>query len=391
MSTDSGSIESIGYPLAFEAAPDALILPALPREDGVHRVRTMARALAGMQKEALIQNAQDGTVWRVVCDEGPWLNGTDLAPFPLAFFAAGLASSMMTEVLAEAIDRGVQLDSLRMTQDNFFTMEGSALRGTMRASVQPMQVNITIRGNTSADSLKDMATSALQRRCPAVHCLHEALTSGFAVRANGDLLSWPGVAADHVMGLADPAMLFDQARPVSPDLPAIISKSEAVGTGAGDAVGLQTQQKRVVHVRSECSVLKDGLKAIEVQCIQPAGSRFLMLSDDTRASGGQGRAPDGLAYLAAGAAFCFMTQIGRYAQIVKQELHAYRIIQDTVHRTDGDTLPGQPAIETLVVLDTAEPAEQSIKLAQMGEQTCYVHAAFRTQTRTELDFNTHGA
>jgi uncharacterized OsmC-like protein len=56
-----------------------------------------------------------------------------------------------------------------------------------------------------------------------------------------------------------------------------------------------------------------------------------MLSDDSRASGGQERAPDGLAYLAAGVAFCFMTQIGRYAQITRQKLSGYRIIQETAH------------------------------------------------------------
>ena len=76
MGIDTVSIESIGHPLAFPAEPGSLNLNALPSQDGVKRVRTMARTLAGMQKEAIIQNGPDGTVWRVVCDEGPWLNGT---------------------------------------------------------------------------------------------------------------------------------------------------------------------------------------------------------------------------------------------------------------------------------------------------------------------------
>lgn len=42
-----------------------------------------------------------------------------------------------------------------------------------------------------------------------------------------------------------------------------------------------------------------------------------------RASGGDGRdaAPSPLAYLAAGVAFCFMTQLGRYAEIMKEAYH----------------------------------------------------------------------
>ncbi len=114
------SIESIGHPLAFPVEPGGLDLEALPPEDGAMRVRTMARTLAGMQKEAIIQNGPAGNVWRVVCDEGPWLNGTDLAPFPLAFFAAGLDSSFMSEILGEAGDRDLRIDSLSLVQDNFF-------------------------------------------------------------------------------------------------------------------------------------------------------------------------------------------------------------------------------------------------------------------------------
>ncbi len=115
-----------------------------------------------------------------------------------------------------------------------------------------------------------------------------------------------------------------------------------------------------------------------------------MLSDDSRASGGQERAPDGLAYLAAGAAFCFMTQIGRYAQITRQELNGYRIIQDTSHRLLRNDKPGSGplAVETLVCLDTDESPENSIKLVQMGQQTCYVHTAFRTAVETEISFRT---
>jgi len=87
MAADTASIESIGHPLVFPTDSQGLNLEALPPEAGAMRVRTMTRTLAGMQKEAIIQNGPDGTVWRMVCDEGPWLNGTDLAPFPLAFFA----------------------------------------------------------------------------------------------------------------------------------------------------------------------------------------------------------------------------------------------------------------------------------------------------------------
>jgi uncharacterized OsmC-like protein len=184
--------------------------------------------------------------------------------------------------------------------------------------------------------------------------------------------------------LSDPAELFDDIHTLSNGDATLIKKSAGVAESQGSAVGLGAEQKRVVHVRSEGSIRQDGLKCIDVQCIQPAGSRFQMLSDNSKATGGQERAPSGLAYLSAGVAFCFMTQIGRYAQITKQQLGGYRIIQDTAFRFSRDHEPQAFAVECLVCLDTDEPGDKSIQLVRMAEQTCYIHAAYRTATATEL-------
>ncbi|MEM8540983.1 MAG: OsmC family peroxiredoxin, partial [Pseudomonadota bacterium] len=48
-------------------------------------LRTWVRSLSGFQKEALIRSAKTGETWRLVSDEGPYLNGYDAAPCPLAF------------------------------------------------------------------------------------------------------------------------------------------------------------------------------------------------------------------------------------------------------------------------------------------------------------------
>lgn len=384
MGEDRSNIESSGHPLAFRVDPHGLNPERLPLTDGIARIRSYARTLEGMQKEALIHYGPTGAIWRVVSDEGPWLNGTDLAPFPLAFFAAGVAASLMSEFLGEARDRDIRIDSLNLVQDNFFTMEGSALKGTMAAGVQPMQVSISARSNASATDIENIAETAVRRRSPAERCLREILASSFAVRANNEELAWPGKRADTVAGLSDPAGLFDDIRPLSNGGTTLIRKSGSVAKSHGAAVGLAAEQKRVVHVRTEGSIRQDGLKSIDVQCIQPAGSRFRILSDDSKVTGGQERAPSGLAFLSAGVAFCFMTQIGRYAQITKQQLNGYRIIQDTTFRLARDHEPDAFAVETLVCLDTDEPEDKSIQLVRMAEQTCYIHAAYRTATATEL-------
>ena len=214
MGEGRASIESSGYPLAFRVDPSELNLAPLPLIDGLVRIRTFARTLEGMQKEALIQYGPIGAVWRVVSDEGPWLNGSDLAPFPLAFFTAGMAASLMSDVWDEAGERGVHLDQLDLTQDNFFTMEGSALKGTMAASVQPMQVKIAACGDGSSNEFENIAETAVRQRSAANRCLRESLPSRFAIRANDRDLPWSGTAAKSVSRLSDPAAVFDAIRPM---------------------------------------------------------------------------------------------------------------------------------------------------------------------------------
>jgi len=384
MGEGKASIESSNFPLAFQVDPSRLNLEALPTTDGIARIRTFARTLEGMQKEAIIQYGPTGTLWRVVCDEGPWLNGTDLAPFPLAFFSAGMAASLMSDLVDEAGERGVQADTLDFTQDNFYSMKGSALKGTMAASVQPMQVKISLRGDGSPAEIENITEHAVRNRSAAERCLREVLPSRFAVRANDQELAWPGTVADTVSALPDPSIVFENIRPMLNGGPTLVRKIASVDKAQGSAVGLGTEQKRVVHVNTQGSNRQDGLKSLDVQCIQPPGSCFQMLSDDSKVTGGQERAPSGLAYLSAGAAFCFMTQIGRYAQITKQQLNGYRIIQDTAFRFSRDQEPQAFAVESLVCLDTDEPGDKSIQLVRMAEQTCYIHAAYRTSTATEL-------
>jgi len=384
------SIQQSPYPLVFRVDPDSFPKDVASATTDQASVRVDARALEGMQKEAVVQRGPGGATWRLVCDEGPWLNGTDLAPFPLAFFAAGLAASSLSEFMAEAKDRLIPVTRLELRQDNFFTMEGSALRGTMSAGVDPVRLRFVVEGDASAEELEDIADIAVNDRSPAAAALHDELESLFAIRANGEDLPDPDALDQSLMAAPDPVESMGDCRPADDGafVDDIIRKHESgdsvASADSGEAVGLKAQQKRTVHVSTQARVRPDGILEMSVQCIQPAGSRFIMLSDEAPDRGGQGRAPDPLTYLSCGVAFCYMTQIGRYADIVKQTLHDYRIVQDTAFSFGPDHAPAAAQVETVVCLDTDEPAAASRKLVQMAEQTCYIHGAYRSPTNIQL-------
>ena len=112
------------------ANQNALNLEAPQNRKG-DALRTWVRSLSGFQKEALICSAKTGDTWRLVSDEGPYLNGHDAAPCPLAFLSTGMVASFMNEITALAEIQGIQIGYLKLTQDNYYTMKGSMPKRTM--------------------------------------------------------------------------------------------------------------------------------------------------------------------------------------------------------------------------------------------------------------------
>ena len=74
-----------------------------------------------------------------------------------------------------------------------------------------------------------------------------------------------------------------------------------------------------------------------------------------------------------------MTQLGRYASVAKQKMAFYQIVQDSTlslpAAAKGAGNLESYAVDTHVFIATEENSEQTQKLLDVGEQTCYLHAA----------------
>ena len=178
----STPLEALGYPLGFEVG-DRTDLDAPPvRLDQAQRTRI--RAVSGMQKEALVTDTASGTTWRLVSDEGEYLDGADVAPAPLAFLTTGMVSSFATELRELADRRDVDLGELTLRQDNYYTMNGSALRGTMTAGALPVELDIEFDGDADEDVVADLAETAV-RTSPVNGLLTEVQESVFTLSVDG--------------------------------------------------------------------------------------------------------------------------------------------------------------------------------------------------------------
>lgn len=354
-----------------------------PESSGGIPVRTWVRSLAGMQKEALVVNGATGTTWRLVSDEGPYLAGHDRAPCPLCHFVTGMAASYLNEVCSLAEGRGLETQGMRLTLDNFYTMEGSALKGTMTGGALNPGLSVEFPAPAREDEATSLIADAVATS-PVHGLLANVLSSRFTLHHNG-----AATPVGHVAPLTtshpDPGDSFDRAEVaveamVADDLMVMLRPADQVeGIPGGVNTSLEESQSRSLHAQATSVVGVNGVKDIMETLIRPIGSEFRFRSGET------GMAPDAVSYLSAGIGFCFMTQLGRYARITRKVLDHYRIAQDTVFYPGEEEQPGRmDPVETHLYLETPEDVDFARQALDMSEQTCFLHATCRTPLGIEV-------
>jgi len=366
--------------------------PEIRRGDAL---RTWSRHISGFQKEAIVLSTRTGLAWRVVSDEGAYLDGYDAAPAPLPFLTTGMVAATMNEILALAKQAGIEVRKLRLVQDNYYTMDGSVTARTMTGGALPIELVVEIDCDMDDGPLNELLMNAIFAS-PLNGLMRGVTDSLFRLSKNGTEIplgkAKPTAStlledtdADFSTAVAAPGALGLLER--LGDTP---KKDVAVQSGTSKAsVGLTDHQSRTLNIRAICELREDGVKDITTLLYSPQGTSFRFLSDEAPENGGQGRAPDATSYISAGIGLCFMTQIGRFASTAKRDLTDYRIIQDTHFSLGGATggtgKPGEAdPIETHVYLELNEDDEAAQEILDMGEQTCFLHAFCRTDLKTKL-------
>jgi len=156
----SNPLKDSGLPHFFKVAnPNEVDLGTLTLRKG-DAVRTVVRSLSNMQKEALVMAHSTNTIWRLASDEGEYLMGQDECPCPLSFLTTGMVSSYMNEILALAAQRSIEIKTIKLTQDNYYTMNGSMRQGTMIGGALPVQLEAEIASDTDMSELQKLVFDA---------------------------------------------------------------------------------------------------------------------------------------------------------------------------------------------------------------------------------------
>ena len=388
----SDTIDGSGFPLGFlatEGAGRPAILGNAPASD---TFVVEARMLAGHQREGVIKEGANGGSWRLTCDEGKHMKGTDLAPFPLGFFNAGLHSDLIGRILSLAADRNIALDDVGIDLQNHYWMTGSFFRGTGEGFAEPATIKVKVRSGADAANIRKLVNDAAAAS-PAHGAMRAALTNTFALYVNGRRRPVETMTASSANDAPDPYQTYSSVPKPHASNPDgdIIWKTGTTLEGDITPAPTGTDTKILRNIQGH-STLANPAGVVETDTVLnlPGMSRFSIRSDE-RASGGSG--PCGLSLLSAGIAFCYMTQLGRYIQHMKFDINGVRLVQYSPYSltSDGSALAGHAGpVDTHLFLNGHAEEETYERLMHIGARTCYLHAALSSALLSDIAIDLNG-
>ena len=385
--TGTDSIGGCGYPLGFAVRAGSR-RPSVLGFGGGHDAYTVeARKFSGggHQKEAVVSEGADGAVWRLSSDEGRHLKGTDLAPFPLGFFNAGLHADLAGRIVALARERAIDIGRLGIELRNSYWMTGSFFKGDGEGFAEPAAAEVSLDSPASPDAVAGLVADAALAS-PALAAMRTALTNTFAIYVNGRRREVQTMTASAAADAPDPYVTYSEPpSPAGGEAPDLIAKTgqEREGEVAPAPAGTTS---RIIRIVKGVSSLSDpgGATETDTWLELPGMSHFALRSDESPDRAG---APSGLALLSAGIVFCFMTQLDRYIEHMKFQISGVRIVQTSPYSTalrDGRLVGGAGPVDTHLFLNGQEDDETYETLMRIAARTCYLHATLASALEPEI-------
>jgi len=381
--TLTDTIDKYGDPLGFKLREGS---PSPLTQGGRDVITVEARQMAHHQKEAVISDGVAACAWRVTSDEGKHLKGTDLAPFPLGYFNAGIHADLAQQIRRLAAERSIAIDGLSLSVVNHYWLTGSFIHGTGEGHAEPPDIDVAIDSPAKTGDVEALVHTALDAS-PALAFLRTALTTNsFALYINGRRRQVEGAVTSSAPDANDPFRTYKSApRPLdAKGRTDLVVKPGVSEDGQSAPAQATIQGKQLRNIVGESKLAADGLVGVDTWLAMPGASHFVIAGD----AAGKNAAPSGLALFAAGIAFCYMTQLARYIESMELAIHGVRLVQHTPF-VGGAKAVAEP-IDTHLFLNGEAPEETHLKLLTVAARTCYLHAASKTPTEPILRITHNG-
>ena len=364
-------IDENTYPLAFKVKESEFSTDFKLGLRGEEVIQVEARQMFAHQKEAITTEGNNGDVWRIPSDEGLHLHGTDLAPFPLGFFNAGIQGDLFHIIYQLSKRENVPIQNINIELSNHYWLTGSFILGTGEGHAEPTNIKIQVESSAPKSTVNQIIHQALNLS-PAIQYLRASLKNSFALYINGRRRPTIGLL-ECTEDAIDPFLSHSKApSPLSNEQKQdLLIKLPTKQDGEIKLAQKTIDGKLLRNVLGKGS-WKQGEPYAEISTwLELPGTTHFAYKADV---GGHRIAPSGLSILSSGIAFCFMTQLARYVEGMKMNIHGIRLLQINPYQLNGELGKALP-IQTHLFLNGDAPEETHTKLLEIAERTCYLHAA----------------
>ncbi len=377
----NASIDANGYPIAFMTAKGRRCGVVSGQPGSSDTFLLEVRQAGAHQKESVVQEGALGSSWRMASDEGVHLKGTDLAPFPLGYFNAGLQADLAGRIVKLAAARGLALKALSMSLKNGYSLTGSFVQGTGVGVGEYCAVDVDLDIGAGRDDAAVLVRDAISAS-PCFSMLTDHLDNTFALYVNGRRRAVTTLTASAAADAADPYLKYAKLpAPLagSDTLPDLVVKLPEKQPGQPITAPVEGKVIREVTGSGEL-IDASGLYRCKTGLNLPASSVFQYLADESKAD----RAPSGLALATAGIAYCYITQICRYIEAQKLPIRGVRLVQTSPYGIgeDGNGI-GAPC-DTHLFMNGEAPEDGFETLMRVAANTCYLHQTMIHQPRLML-------
>jgi hypothetical protein len=366
-------LEKSPYPLAFVAAPGTEERTGRGPAQPPRTYRCEVTGLGGFQKEGLAENVATGRTWRLVCDEGIYLRGADMAPAPLMYWAAGLHGDVTARIARALLAAGLDPAGLDVTMTQGFGVRGSFARGQAVGLVYGLTWDIKLQTDAREAVIAQHVATALAGS-PSYAAMTGTHEGAFSLYTNGRRRPVTGVPQSTAPAQDDPFLRHNRSpRPCGPAAGTAPLMTRQATPGVA-TIELTDDEEGTVqwHVQARGTYQRDtGLVESRVGFAAGEGgaSFWILLSDQSNQL-----APDPLAYFSIGTAFCYHTQLCRYAAVRRIPAELPRLSQlSRFTGMDGDA-QADP-FDTHLFLRGSVAGEQATSLLTAAANTCYAHRA----------------
>ena len=380
-------IDANGYPIAFKSAAGERRSTLAMGRPGHDVVTAEVRHAGHHQKEAVVQEGRAGPAWRLASDEGLHLKGTDLAPFPLGYFNAGLQADLAGAIARLARARGIVIDRASMRLVTAYSLTGSFVQGTGVGVAEGVTIDIDIESKAAPAAISDLVRDAVAAS-PALALITLPLDNTFALYVNGRRKNPTTLPPSGAGNATDPFIKYatlPRPLPGSSDPSGLVVKTGEKQPGEPVAAPVAGKVIREVAGRGEL-IEPGGIYCTKVALNLPGSTVYEFTTDET----GAATAPTGLALAAAGIAFCYITQISRYIEHMKLAVDGIRLVQTSPFAITAAGRGSASPCDTHLFLNGQTDDDTFEMLQRVAANTCYLHQTMIHQPTLRIGLRHNG-